>query len=365
MIQQINPLSIYVSNNINKSVPTLLDDSKVLNNYDVKIFGNDKIDSDKLFNDRIVAVIRPDAAQENKKRSSLSKEDVLGILQKARSLTLLSGSLLKEFYDKDNFYDFPLLFAAACYNSKDKFGQYIVEKMPKIFEGIDKEELFTVLDAYSETFRRDYIQKDNIFKSTIDGKDFYFKSLGSGAECCAFSVSDSMDDDSKSVIYKIYNDGATFAPCWFYGNIGMLREANMAGVIDVPELYFANTTLSYPDFSGVGSGCWAIIENAKHKTIKSGLKLTEWLEQMGLKHYDDRRGNRINGICVDLGFIKPIDNIHLYGNGWGDAVANSIFSGYLDGKTTEDLINDIKNSCTSCQKALQENRLRYQTRPLL
>ena len=324
------------------------------NKSDLFIFDNNGINCADLFNNVLIDIKK---VSKNDVKSThfadfedFTREEILRILQESKDLTLSSGSLLKEFYDKNNIYDFPLRFASACYNSRDIESGYIDDKTPEIFKGIDKKELFSVLDNYSMLFRNGYLSAFEPFKVQINFKDFYFKPLGQGAESCAFIISDSEDNNDNSVVFKIYynvKDGiVTFAPCGFYGNIGMLREANMAGVVDVPELYFANPVMSYSSYEETYKGCWAVVENAKNKEIKDGLKLPDWLKNMGLFHVDDRSQNRINGVCVDLGFIKPLYDAHIYQGGWGDKNANEIYGGYLDGKTTQDLINSIVTSDT-------------------
>ena len=96
-------------------------------------------------------------------------------------------------------------------------------------------------------------------------------------------------------------------------------------------------------FSGKDcKGCWAIVENANNKEKKTGLKLQDWLRNMDLFHSDDTREvNRINDVCVDLGFIKPSYNHSLYNFGWGDKNSNEIYVGYLRHLTTKDIIKSL------------------------
>ena len=337
---QVNPIAInkypnqrMSNNNSFKKEDFLKDD------LDFSIYENKLKDNKNLFKDRLFSLNKIAAIRDIPQRK-LTFEEILKILEESKNLTLSSGSLLKQQY-YTNLYDFPLKFACACYNSRDLGDGYIDNEIPEIFRGIDKQELFNALDFHSSLCRKSE-KWNSEFKVQISGKNFYFEFLGDGAECSSYKISDKPNDDSNSVIYKVYktndNYGATFAPMGFYGNIGMLREANMAGVVDVPELYFAN-----PILMGKHFGCWAIVENANNKEPQDGLNLTDWLKSMGLWHFDDRRQNRINNICIDLGLISPKGDNRIYGDGFGDNLANKIFSKYIDFQTTQDLINYTKS----------------------
>ncbi len=353
-VDLINPKCDFKFTNIDikKIRPNCIDTPFKEDKQSLFIFDNNGINCANLFNNVLIGINK--VSKHDVKSThfmefeDFTREEILRILQESKNLTLSSGSLLKDFYDRNNIYDFPLRFASACYNSRDIEGGYIDEKTPEIFKGIDKKELFSVLDTYSMLFRKVALSAFKPFKIEIDNSDFYFKPLGQGVESGAFIISDNEDDNDNSVVFKSYDMGRdnmmTFAPCGFYGNIGMLREANMAHVVDVPELYFANPVMNYSLSNEDYTGLWAVVENAQNKKIKDGLKISDWLKNMGLFHVDDGRQNRINGICVDLGFIQPLYDAHIYQGGWGDKYANEIYSGYLHHKTTQDLISEIKEN---------------------
>ena len=342
---QINPIiNKDFKQRISVNEPPFRKEDFLKSDLDFSIYENNQEKNKFLFNDRLFSLNKI-CKNRNMPQRKLTVEEILGILEESKNLTLSSGSLLKKQYHT-NLYDFPLKFACACYNSRDLGYGYIDNEVPEIFREINRCELFNALDFYSSLCRKNK-EYSSVFETTIGGKKFYFEFLGDGAECKSYKISDKPDDDSNSVIYKVYktniDNGVSFAPMGFYGNIGMLREANMAGVSDVVKLYFANPILAYSDFQGAFNGLWAIVENANNKELQNGLTLADWLKSMGLHHFDDRRQNRINNTCIDLGLISPKGDNRIYGDGFGDNLANEIFSKYIDFQTTQDLINYTKN----------------------
>ena len=286
--------------------------------------------------------------------ATFSKNDILKILSESKDLTLSSTNLLKKYYSKNDIYDFPLKFATACYNSRDLGNQYITDKIPEIFKGISEYELCDAFDSLSSKLRDESLFESD-FPSVvkkIGNKNFFIDYLGEGGECKVFTISDSLQNNDNSVIFKIYDksspicnfDNFNVSNYGFYGNIGLLREANRAGVCDVPDLYLANPIFSDTDIDENlnSKGGWAVVENANTKDAKDGLGLKYWLRDMGLDIYDYCVDNLINGFYIDLGGIDSRACGGLYDNKLpAYKLISEIYSEYLSGKTTEDIINEL------------------------
>lgn len=295
-------------------------------------------------------------------RNAFKKEDILNILEQSKDLTLNSGSLLKEYYDKDTIFDLPLRFATACYNSRDLGNGYIQDKVPEIFKDIPTEELLCSLDKFSTRFRTTDMETgnpDEYINVKIAGKTFYFKPLLSGEECRTFIISQNKGEDKNSVIYKLYYDdnrdrhfnrasspsGIIFAPAGLYGNIGILREANRAGVSNVPELYMSNPIFYPVESKGEKyMGGWAVVENANNKKVQDGLDFEQWLNGMGLMLNDKKDSTMVNDVYVDLGFIANSNREFDYGTGWGNELVNQVYSRYLNYESTQDIIDYLSKT---------------------
>ena len=272
-----------------------------------------------------------------------NKVNILRILNDSKDLTLDSKNILKRKYSKNLIYDMPLRFATACYNSRNMGNGYIDDKTPEIFEDISKEDIFEAMDLFSTRYRDYFHNRPFSITMDIGGKDFIFEYIKSGREASVFRIK---DDKNNDVILKVFKTGTqskgndiTFAPYGIYGNIGMLREANMAGVVDVPELYCANPIFMPISTNGSNyMGGWAIIENAKNKEIKEVFKLEDWLSSLGLFLTNDNERNRINDVLIDLDNVsnseKPTRRSSM--------LVNQIYSHYLNYETTQDIINFLK-----------------------
>ncbi|MCQ2753883.1 MAG: hypothetical protein MJ231_02420 [bacterium] len=280
--------------------------------------------------------------------------EIKKILSESNSIILENDSFLKDHYEINDVYDLPFKFASASYNSYLKNGNaYIKNEVPKLFQDINETELWEAFDILSTHLRGKIMSsfpKNSILTLKIGGKDFDCISLGHGLEGSVFRIS---KKGEKPVILKTYfadsdcsRSLVSFAPSGLYGGLGILREANLAKVIDVPRLYMANPI--YKPIDGVNSrymGAWQIVEDAKTcKHPGEGLKFRDWLEQKGLKWDDDKTDAWINGICVDTGFIRA-KGAKSYLNGcWGDSGINKIYSRYLNGESTEQILNFLNNS---------------------
>ena len=287
-----------------------------------------------------------------KVEKTLPKEDrysittILKILNDSKDLTLDSKNILRRKYIKSTIYDLPLRFATACYNSRDLGNGYIDDKTPEIFKDIPKEEIYEAMDLFSTRYR-DYFHghEFNVIME-IDGKEFSFEYIKSGRESVVFRIRDDKNDTAILKLFKTKSKGSkddiTFAPYGMYGNIGMLREANMAKVVDVPELYIANPI--FMPISSNGSdymGGWAIIEDVNEKEIEDGLKFEDWLHSLGLYLTTNDKNNRLNGVLIDLDDIANNSDYSLRES----KLVNQIYSRYLNYESTENIINFIKQQC--------------------
>ncbi len=289
-------------------------------------------------------------------------DDIMQTLVNSKNLTLENGPILEK-YGAGKFYDFPIKFAAASYNTKLQYGRaYIEDKMPDLFKGIKKEELFSALDNVSLLSKFSSIPEGAKIEAEIGNERFIFEALDSGLEAATFRVKalSGADADNKTVIFKNYlansdksQSGVSFAPQGFYGGIGILREANFAGVIDVPGLYLANPVFE-PVVSAKGfgnqfakyKGGWAIVEDVSKKTppelSSGGLNFRSWAKDRGLAFFDDKKDGWVRGFCVDTGFIMPRFEKEFYKTGWGNEGVNYICSQYLNGKSTDEIIEILK-----------------------
>ncbi len=284
----------------------------------------------------------------------ISKKELKEILEGSKNLTLDSGSLLKDYYGKDDIYDFPLKFASAVYNTNAIRGSaYIKEEIPELFKEVNQEELVKKLDILSNLLRgnkRFCCQEGVEINFSISNKNFKMKALGNGHEGCVFSIT---DEKNPPVIMKNYfidspfsDANITFAPSGIYGGIGILKEANAANIANVPKLYLANPKITpvYNRKTSKFAGGWAIMQDANqiNSKNKKNLKFKDWLNSKGLVLLDDTKNNKINNIYTDTGFVVSKERPDLYQGGWGDSLANFIYANYLNGKTTEDLIELVK-----------------------
>lgn len=281
------------------------------------------------------------------------KELLSQSLKRNANATLQDGALM-ENYSNGKFYDFPLKFAQASYNTlQEKGNAYIQQDIPEIFEGISPEKLFEQLDLLSAKFKYGSMPADISFNFEIDGKNFKLKTLTQGLEAATFRIT----SNGKSVIFKNYLpdcealDNELFMSCspgGAYGGIGILREANLAGIADVPKLYMANPIVkpvrNICENSNSFKGGWMIVEDVQNSTApKEGLRFTDWLKEKGLICYDaETEGNILNGYFVDTGYVNSKAWYSFYGGGSGNNDMNEVFARFAVGKTSEEIIEMLK-----------------------
>ena len=279
------------------------------------------------------------------KKPKQNVEDVIkNTFKKFQNLTLDDNTLL-ENYSNGEFYDFPIKFAIASYNTLAQKGNaYIKEGLPNIFEGIKEAELFEKLDTLS-AITKFTAQKGMKSVFEIDGKKFTLEAIEQGLEAATFRIT---GQDGTSVIFKNYlptKDGFDFAPKGLYGGLGILREANLAGVTDVPRLYIANPIVS--PISGVVhqnasyKGGWMIVEDVQNKTIQTKESdFLNWLYKKGLNATDiSKDHNILNGFYIDTGFIMPEQWKSFYTSGWRNFDVNNVCMHLVAGKNISEIID--------------------------
>ena len=203
-----------------------------------------------------------------------------------------------------------------------KGNAYIKEALPIIFKGIDEEELFRKLDTLS-ALTKISTQKGITSTFEIGGRKYTLEAMSQGMEAATYRIK---AQDGRSVVFKNYlqeNEGDfTFAPKGLYGGLGILREANMAKVVDVPRLYLANPIVS--PINGVMhqsfayQGGWAIVEDVQNRTaLKDGLKFLDWIKEKGLEASDiNTTGNILNGFSKNNLIQKfELGKGYQFGNG--------------------------------------------------
>ena len=216
--------------------------------------------------------------------------------------------LMKDFYGDKTKYDLGLRYAIVASNTKKIKGTgVIVEKLPEMFEGLNKDELFKVLDNLR---LQNLPWKENqIYTFKVGEKSFDVSFVGVG---CVNNVYKITDSEGRAVCYRY-----TSFPKQSKLGHGMANEvattieANKAGVTDVKKLYMANILSEdvIKENSLKYTGGWSIEEfiDGSKMPPKDGLKLTEWLKSKGLKHNDlvGHESNRKNGFIIDMGGIIP------------------------------------------------------------
>jgi len=259
-------------------------------------------------------------------------------------------SLMPSTYADKDVYDFPLRFACASYNKLAKEGNaYIQKELPEVFDGLDIKEVQKALDLFSIHTRGTQIKNFSAgskLKFNIGDKEFDVVAFERGNEGSVFKIS---RNGKSAVLKNFYTDsdisssGVNFAPEGLYGGLGILNEANIAGVVDVPKLYMANPVFKPVSYHGDKHlGGWMLMEDANtRKASKDGLKFYDWMKQKGFRSIDDKSNGWVNGLCVDTGFVCPIKNNPLFDCGHANEEINNIFSQYIQGKTTSEIANAL------------------------
>lgn len=281
--------------------------------------------------------------------SSFTIDEIKSILIQSKTLTLNGECIMNGVYEYNTIYDLPLKFASAVYNSKTK---YLCLNKPEMFTNIDNDKIYAFFDKLS-IFARGYkkvLPINSLIKANIDNYNFDLIAIGNGDEGNCFKV---CSDKYKPIILKIYHaesnhsvSGITFAPSGLYGNLGVLYEANLRKISDVPMLFMANPTFKPIMNNGVFSyiGGWQLCEDANTmQKLNDGVLFQDWIKSKGLVWLDDKPRHSINSVNIDLGYVTVGGNKSNMNGGRGDDLVNYIYSRYLNGETTDEILKFLYN----------------------
>ena len=281
--------------------------------------------------------------------------DIKRMLTKSLNITLDSGSLLKEYYEQNDDYELPFMFASAAYNTlAQKNNAYIKTETPEIFYDVDEKELYEKLDILSlyQRNRSDFLPVNSIIKLKLGNKIFDCISIGKGWEGSAYRIS---YQNRKPVILKIYHAEnkyhsfslVSFEPSGLYGSLAILREANFAKVEDIAKLYYANPIYTPIGFDGREIkyiGAWQIFEDALSRNKREeGLKFRDWIKSHGLVWNDDKLRNWVNGICIDPGYVQTLKPRAFLNDETKNEI-NLIYSRYINRETTREILDFLNNN---------------------
>ena len=191
-------------------------------------------------------------------------------------------------------------------NSTKKNGNaYICDKIPKIFQGLDINEVIKTLSAFS------CAKKETLLLSfKTDGKEITAKCIGGGLYGDVYKLSDSY---GNCAALKIFNKEVCALDT--FGGISEIaasRQLSKDNVIDVPEFYMSDAGLYRFDNNGktLKNNAWMLTEYIDDDKIppKNGLNLNKWLQIHSMKHYDNSIQNKSNGgYTLDIGGIASLD----------------------------------------------------------
>lgn len=281
--------------------------------------------------------------------------DVQQMLKESLNLTLDSNSLINKKYKYNDIYDLPFKFASAVYNNLSQNADtYICLKIPEIFNGISLQKIYKTFDEFSLSYRNrgNDLQQENLITLNIDSRIFTLEAIGSGLEGNVFRIS---SGNKIPVILKIYYtdnksspSGILFGSSGLYGSLGILREANLANIVDIVDLYLANPIFkamnnnnnnNNKEFRYVGG--WQICEdaNTRKKNNNNGLKFIDWLNEIGLVWYDNKPRHKINGIYFDTGYTTVPGPKCGSPLGVEYKFLHFLYSKYLNGETTQEIFD--------------------------
>ena len=248
-------------------------------------------------------------------------------------------NLIKKKYNAKNLYDLSIRYAAIGNNTKKLTGRAIIKnEIPEIFKGMEETTLLNALDKLPERLHsavvKNYPQKSGTI--SINGKNFTYTWLGEGGSNNAYKLS---DDKGHSICFKHAHKPQEMLGInnGIIEETAILNEANKAGVVDVPKLYMANIFGIKPEQYHPVEGAWQLIEFIdKSKTYNpQGLKLKNWLDNIGLRHNDiDNPNNIINNIVIDMGMIVPKN----YKANIDCKISKKAMQGFYEGKTIKEIL---------------------------
>lgn len=226
-------------------------------------------------------------------------------------------------------YNLPISFAIDVIK-KSKRGEdtHIIDEIPQMFQGIDKNELLSTLDMLC-VFLED---NDDEVIFEMGEKEFSTQKIGSGAHGVIYKIT---SENHPPLAFKVYKSPKQVSNHGPFGEIALERELNRAGVIDIPKLYMASPlgaeVLKGDEEKPCVYASWKISEFIDKDTpLKEGsLTLEKYLKRKNLAHGDSGYSNKVGKYCVDLGGVED-------GGNWGFYAYYS----YLNKTLFFDLINN-------------------------
>ncbi len=246
-------------------------------------------------------------------------------LSEAKDLTLDSSINLFTDFRKAEIFNVPEKMAIAADNSlRQKGSAFICESTPKLFDGIEQDKI-----QQSITNFLDNVDFKKYSSFTIDDKKFKAEKIGGGAIGTVYKI---FDDTGNSVVVKKYGDPLLMGANSGFQEIATARQATKENVVDIPKFFMANavgyTSNSIDKYKYKSQPMWMMSEfipdNAKIQS--KGKKLTDWMNQYGLYHYDLNSGTKKGDYIVDLGGIMPDINSASVQNreNWGHYFENAL-----------------------------------------
>lgn len=211
----------------------------------------------------------------------------------------------------------------------------IINKYPRIFDGISIDKIVNSLDTLSYEIRNNYEKyksNDNYF--TVDDKNINFKYAGKGCNSIVLKLSD--NEGNKNAM-KVYIKPEEVGAYSIWGELAVYHDLKDLHINNIPELYIANPlikqvedknkfpsdiytdpslfnfdipdttndTIQFKDYDGYKGG-WTIVEyiDENSKPKPDGISLQQWLKQNNLFHMDLYSADNIkSGYIIDLGGI--------------------------------------------------------------
>ena len=234
-----------------------------------------------------------------------TRKSVYKLLKELENTTFDTPNLqiIKDYYNKTNFFDLGLRYAIIANNTANKNGfGGIIHEVPKMFKGIEIKELFTKLDDLAALVNPKKINKFNIC-----GREYTAELIGGGCLSDVYKIT--YPKTGEKVCIKFARQPyLTGRGQGIFDEVAIALEANKAGVVDIPKFYMANPIGRYKTEQNgfnVNHGAWQIIEFVEeNRPVPSdGLRLLKWLDNKGLYHGDCHNGNFVGDVIVDLGGI--------------------------------------------------------------
>lgn len=223
-----------------------------------------------------------------------------------------------ELYTKPKDGGAPYKFAAIV-KKMEQNGEdtNLVRKTPKIFEGMNKKEVFDTLNTLSYVIRDEQLKETSV---KIGGKNISVDYVGKGCNSMVYKLD---DNDGNVVAMKTYINPENISSLSMFGELAVYQGLKDRKINNIPELYLANPISmkvedkakefepiedvddidEIKDYDGYKGG-WTVVEFITPETPKKegGEPLHDWLKEKQLYHIDIL-GNLIGNYIVDVGGI--------------------------------------------------------------